>query len=89
MTKKKDYNRFRSDVQKDLFRVPITITNEMETWLQKLSNTMKSTGGYKLPRSYILRSLINAVMTLKIDVSGIKTEEELAKRIAEAIKKKG
>lgn len=78
--------RFRSEVPKGLFRVPISITKDMESWLQDLSNRMKSSGGYKLPKSYIIRALLDAAMTLKIDVSGVKTEEELVKRIFEAIK---
>lgn len=79
--------RFRSEVPQGLFRVPISITKEMEAWLQDLSSQMKSSGGYKLPKSYIIRALLNAAMSLKIDVSGVKTEEELVKRIREAIKR--
>jgi len=75
-------------VPKGLFRVPIAITKEMESWLQKLSSQMKSSGGYKLPKSYIIRALLDAAMTLDPDVSGVKTEGDLAKRIAAAIKKK-
>jgi hypothetical protein len=80
-------SRFRSEVPKGLFRVPISITREMEAWLQDLSNKMKSAGGYKLPKSYIIRALLDAARTLKIDVSGVKTEDELAKRILEAIRR--
>ena len=79
-------SRFRSEVPKGLFRVPIAITKDMESWLQDLSNEMKASGGYKLPRSYIIRSLLDTAMTLKIDVSGVKTEEELVKRIKKAIR---
>ena len=79
-------SRFRSEVPKGLFRVPIAITKDMESWLQDLSSEMKASGGYKLPRSYIIRSLLDTAMTLKIDVSGVKTEEELVKRIKKAIK---
>lgn len=78
--------RFRSEVPKGLFRIPISITHEMEEWLQDLSNKMKSSGGYKLPKSYIIRALLDAAKNLKIDVSGVKTEDELAKRILSAIK---
>ena len=78
--------KFRSEVPKGLFRVPISITKEMESWLQDLSNRMKSSGGYKLPKSYIIRALLDAAMNLKIDVSEVKTEEELVKRITKAIK---
>jgi len=83
--------RFRSDVRKDLFRVPISITKETEAWLQKLSNKMKASGGYKLPKSYIIRGLLEAIMELdkkvKIDVTGVKTEQELTKRILNAVKR--
>ncbi|MDP1854247.1 MAG: hypothetical protein Q8L26_08625 [Candidatus Omnitrophota bacterium] len=79
--------RFRGDIRKDLFRVPISITRDMESWLQDLSNRMKASGGYKLPKSYVIRSLLDAAMHLKIDVSGVKSEDELKKRILDAIKK--
>jgi len=66
--------------------VPISITKGMEAWLQDLSSKMKSSGGYKLPKSYIIRALLDAAMQLDIDVTEIKTEEELVKRILKAIK---
>ena len=78
--------RFRSEVPKGLFRVPISITKDMEAWLQALSSKMKSSGGYKLPKSYIIRALLDAAMQLDIEVTEIKTEEELVKRILKAIK---
>lgn len=58
----------------------------MDAWLQDLSSRMKSSGGYKLPKSYIIRALLDAAMHLKIDVSGVKTEKELVERIKKAIK---
>ena len=79
--------KFRSEVPKGLFRVPISITRKTELWLQNLSNEMKATGGYKLPKSYVIRSMINALMKLKIDVSGVKSEKDLEEKIVEAIKK--
>ena len=78
--------KFRSDVPKGLFRIPISITREMELWLQNLSNEMKATGGYKLPKSYVIRSMINALMKLKIDVSGVKSEKDLEEKIVEVRK---
>lgn len=80
-------SRFRSEVPKGLFRVPISITKEMESWLQDLSSRMKSSGGYKLPKSYIIRALLNAARRLDIDISGVKDEHELVKRILDAIRK--
>ena len=79
--------RFRSEVPKGLFRVPISISKDTESWLQRLGAKMKSSGGYKLPKSYIVRALLNAAMKLNIDVSKVKTEEELRERILKAIRK--
>lgn len=78
--------RFRSEVPKGLFRVPISIRKEMEVWLQDLGNKMKASGGYKLPKSYVIRALLETLKKLDIDVSGVKTEDELSKRILNAIK---
>lgn len=80
-------SRFRSEVPKDLFRLPISITKSQEIWLQNLSNEMKFTGGYKLPKSYIIRALLDAIMTFDIDVNGVKTERELKNRILYSIKR--
>lgn len=86
MKKRRPIKRFRSEVEKGLFRIPLTISQEMDTWLMDLSSTMKASGGYKLPKSYILRAIIGAAMKLKIDLKGIKDQEELQHRIAEAIR---
>lgn len=80
-------SRFRSEVRKNLFRIPISITKDMDEWLHNLSRTMKASGGYKMPRSYIIRALLDAIMNLDIDLTEIKTEEELESRIMSAIKK--
>ena len=51
-----------------------------------LSISMKISGGYKLPKSYIIRSLVNAFMRLKIDFKNIKTETDLEKRIFQSLR---
>ena len=63
--------RFRADVEKNLFRIPILLDKDVNDWLYSLSISMKITGGYKLPKSYIIRSLINAFMRLKINFKNI------------------
>lgn len=84
---KKQISRFRSDVEKNLLRVPITINRGQDEWLDRLRKGMQQSGGYKLPRSYIIRALLGAAMELNIDVRGIKTEQKLRDKIREAIKK--
>jgi hypothetical protein len=83
----KDYKRFRSEVEKGLHKVTITVSDEALDWCYELSKLMKKNGGYKLPRSYIIRALISACMKLEINVKGVKTEKDLEEKIVRACKK--
>jgi len=83
----KDYKRFRSEVKKGLRKVTITISPECLDWFYELSKTMKKNKGYKLPRSYVIRALIDVCMNLDIKVEGVRTEKDLEERILQAIKK--
>jgi len=82
----KNYRRFRSDVKKGLHKVNITISDEAIHWFHDLSRKMKNSKGYMLPRSYIIRALINVFMKLDIKVEGVKTEKDVERRILDAIK---
>lgn len=79
--------RFKSDIEKNLFRIPIFLDKETDDWLYNLSILMKISGGYKLPKSYIIRSLINAFMRLKVNFKNIKSETDLEKRILQSLRK--
>jgi len=83
----KDYKRFRSEVRKGLHKVTITISDEAIDWFYELSRKMREKRGYKLPRSYIVRALINIFMKLDINVEGVRTERDLEERILDAIRK--
>ena len=83
----KEYKRFRSEVEKGLHKVTITISDEALDWCYELSKLMKKNGGYKLPRSYIIRALINACMKLDINVKGVKTEKDMEERIIKGHRK--
>jgi len=82
----KNYRRFRSEVKKGLHKVNITISDEAIHWFHDLSRKMKNTKGYMLPRSYIIRALINVFMKLHINVKGVRTEKDVERRILEAVK---
>jgi len=83
----KDYKRFRSEVKKGLHKVTITISDEALDWFYELSRKMKEKKGYKLPRSYIIRALINVCMKLDIKVEGVRTEKDLEEKILDAIRR--
>ena len=82
----KDYKRFRSDVKKGLRKITVTVSDESLEWFHLLSSTMKKNGGYKLPRTYIIRALISVAMSTGVNVQGVRTERQLERRILHAFK---
>ena len=73
--------------KQDYFRIPITMPSEMVSFLENLGIECKRSGGHKLANTEIVRTLIRIMMDLDVDLSGIKTEEELETRIKEAVKR--
>jgi len=70
--------------KEDYLRVPITMPEEMFTYLESVSVKSKVTGGRKLANTAIVRACVMAMMDLNVDVNGVKDEEELKERILEA-----
>ena len=81
------------DIQKDkgpkseYIRVNLTLPDELDRALQELGNDARATGGYKIPKTMIMRALVRLLMRLDVDPSGVKSEEELLERILQAVKK--
>lgn len=71
----------------EYIRVNLTLPDELDRVLQELGNDARATGGYKLPKTMIMRALVRLLMELELDPSGVKTEDELLERIKEAVKK--
>ena len=69
---------------KAYIRVPVTMTEKMISFMEGMSLKSKVTGGHKLPNTAIVRACLRAIMELNIDVTAVKTEEELKNRIMEA-----
>jgi hypothetical protein len=68
-------------------RVSTFLTKSEVDFLDEVSWQMKLSGGYKLPRTKIIRAIIEAIMSLTPDFSGVKSEVELKNRIYQIIKK--
>jgi hypothetical protein len=73
--------------KQDYFRVPITMPSDMVSFLENLGVECRKSGGHKIANTMIVRSLIRLLMGLDLDISGVKTEEELEKRIKDAARR--
>ena len=76
------------DAKSDYIRVNLTLPDDLDRVLQKVGNDARASGGYKIPKTLIMRALVRLLMELNVDPSGVKTEEEFLDRILEAVKKK-
>jgi len=63
-----------------------TLNKKQICFLDKISKGAKFTGGKKLSRAAIIRTLVNAAQKLDIDISGVKSEEQLRDRFLIAFK---
>lgn len=73
--------------KQDYFRVPITMPSDMVAFLENLGIECKRAGGHKVANTEIVRSLIRLLMDMNIDLSGIKTEDDLDMKIKEAARR--
>lgn len=74
-------------LKSEYIRVNLTLPDELDRVLQELGNDARATGGYKIPKTMIMRALVRLLMSLNVDPSGVKTEDELLERILQAVKK--
>jgi len=70
--------------KENYLRVPITMPEEMFSYLEEMSLKSKVTGGRKLANTSIVRACVSAIMDLNVDVTAVKDEEELKERIKKA-----
>ena len=70
------------------FKVHVPMDKELVHWLENTGIDAKESGGFKLAKSVIIRACVRAVMKLPpIDLTGVKDEDELTKRVIKVMKK--
>ena len=68
-------------------RLNLTLPDELDRMLQEFGSDARVAGGYKIPKTTIIRALIRLLMTLEVDLSGVRTEEDLLRSLLLAMKK--
>lgn len=66
-----------------------TLNKNQLCFLDGISKEAKFSGGKKFSRASIVRTALEVVKKLKIDVSSVRTEEELEKRFLRAFSRYG
>lgn len=73
----------------NIYRMHLLLSREMDKLLTDIGVSAKESGGFKLRKAHIVRALVKVLQKIEkdVDVSGVKTEQDLTERILETIKK--
>ncbi len=71
----------------EIFKVHVPMDKEITKWLENLGIDAKASGGFRLAKTTIIKACVRAVMELDLNVDGVKTEDELVKKIQAAIRR--
>jgi hypothetical protein len=70
------------------FMINVTLSHDLDEFLQRVGNECRRQGGYHAPKTMILRSMIRVLKQLvdsgKLDLSKVFSEEEMVKRVLKA-----
>ena len=69
-------------------KITLTLNSDMIRFLKEFSEQLREQEGYALGMTTIVRSLISVLTEIedKIDLHGIKSQEELTQRIIDAVR---
>ncbi len=64
-----------------MIKLSVFLSREEDAYLETLSSTAKFSGGKKISKTKLIEAMVRAFSTTKLDVQGVKTNEELLKRV--------
>ncbi len=62
-------------------KLSVFLNGEEDTYLETLASTAKFSGGKKISKTRLIEAMVKAFSTTNLDVRGVKTDEELFKRV--------
>jgi len=63
-----------------MIKLSVFLNRGEDSYLESLSSTAKFTGGKKLSKTKLIEAMVRAFRQSKLDVSGVRTDDELLKR---------
>jgi len=64
-----------------MIKLSVFLNREEDAYLENLASTAKFSGGKKLSKTKLIETMVRAFRTTRLDVRGVKTDEELFKRV--------
>ena len=67
--------------QKAMIKLSVFLHRDEDAYLENLASTAKFSGGKKLSKTKIIEAMVRAFRTSRLDVRGVKDDEELLNRV--------
>ncbi len=64
-----------------MIKLSVFLRRDEDAYLESLASTAKFSGGKKLSKTRLIEAMVRALRTTNLDVRGVKTDEELLKRV--------
>ncbi len=64
-----------------MIKLSVFLNREEDAYLETLASIAKFSGGKKLSKTRLIEAMVRAFSTTKLDVRGVKTDQELFKRV--------
>ena len=64
-----------------MIKLSVFLNREEDAYLETLASTAKFSGGKKLSKTKLIEAMVRAFRTTKLDVRGVKTDDELLRRV--------
>ena len=64
-----------------MIKLSVFLSRKEDAYLESLASTAKFSGGKKISKTKLIESMVRAFSTTTLDVQGVKTDEELLRRI--------
>ena len=64
-----------------MIKLSVFLQHEEDAYLENLASTAKFSGGKKLSKTKLIEAMVRAFKTTNLDVRGVRTDEELLKRV--------
>ncbi len=62
-------------------KLSVFLSGKEDAYLETLASTAKFSGGKKISKTRLIEAMVKAFSTINLDVRGVKTDEELFKRV--------
>ena len=70
-----------------MIKLSVFLNRQEDAYLESLSSIAKFSGGKKISKTKLVENMVKAFSNTNLDVSGVKTEEELLSRLNAQLRK--